>query len=86
MKKMIAIALSISAAVGAVAVTAPASAAQGCGGGFHRGPAGRCIRNGRPVVVRERWVVGRHYPGRGYYYNNGWYQQRYRYHNGWRYR
>jgi hypothetical protein len=85
MKKMIAIALSISAAVGAVAVTAPASAAQGCGGGLHRGPAGRCIRNGGPAM-RNRWVVGRHYPGRGYYYNNRWYQQRYRYHNGWRYR
>lgn len=25
--------------------------AQGCGPGFHRGAMGRCIPNGRPVVV-----------------------------------
>lgn len=84
MKKMIAIACSISAAVGALALTTPADAAQGCGGGFHRGPHGRCIPNG--PAVRDRWVVGRYYPGRGYWYNNGWYKERYRDHGNWRYR
>lgn len=86
MKRMLVLALSISAAFTTVAATAPAEAAQGCGAGLHRGPAGRCIRNGGPG--RNRWVSGRHYAGRGYYYQNRWYRERYRDrgHNGWRYR
>ena len=86
MKRMFAIVLSVSAALTAISATAPAEAAQGCGAGFHRGPAGRCLRNGPPV--RDRWVAGRYYAGRGYYHNNRWYRERYRDrgHRGWRYR
>lgn len=80
MKKLIAIAL----ATGAMIVGASAAdAAQGCGAGFHRGPRGRCVSN-RPAP--PRYVVGRYYPGRGYWYRDRFWRQRYRYHNGWRYR
>ena len=34
----------------------------------------------------DRWVVGRFYNGRGYWDGHRWYQNRYRHHNGWRYR
>ena len=85
MTRMFAIALSISAAFTAIATTAPANAAQGCGVGFHRGPGGRCLRNGGPGM-RDRWVVGRHYDGRGYWDGRRWYKERYRGRHGWRYR
>ena len=65
----------------ALAASAPAEARQGCGTGFHRAPNGRCVPN-----RGQRWVVGRYYPGQGYWYNNRWWKSRYRHHNVWRYR
>jgi hypothetical protein len=57
----------ISAAAAAVVLLSlfcidGASAAGGCGAGFHRGPAGGCVPNGAvvvapPVVVAPRVVV-----------------------------
>ena len=72
------------ASAAAMAAMTPAQAAQGCGPGFHRVPNGRCVPNRGPAV--QTWVVGRYYPGRGYWYQNRWYQHRTRWHNGWRYR
>jgi hypothetical protein len=67
----------------ALAVASPAQARQGCGQGLHRAPNGMCVPNrGRQQV----FVVGRYYSGRGYWYQNRWWRQRYRSHNGWRYR
>jgi hypothetical protein len=62
--------------VSAIALTAvsPAQARQGCGPGFHRTPYGRCVPNRGPQ--RQVWVVGRYYPGRGYWYQNRWWQHR----------
>ena len=71
------------ASVAALATASPAEARQGCGGGLHRAPNGMCVRNGGR---QQAWVIGRYYSGRGYWYNNRWWQSRYRYHNGWRYR
>jgi hypothetical protein len=74
----------------ALTAAAPASAAGGCGPGWHRGPYGGCRRNlpGRgPVVVAPGApVVGVYYPGHGYWYGNRYWGQRYRWHGGWRYR
>ncbi len=68
----------------ALAAVSPAQARQGCGAGFHRAPNGRCVPNrGRGA---GDFVVGRYYPGRGYWYDNRWYHRRYRSHNRWRYR
>lgn len=68
----------------ALAAAAPADARQGCGPGFHRTPYGRCVPNRGAQRV---WVVGRYYPGHGYWYNNRWYHQRVRDRNrAWRYR
>lgn len=75
-------ALCLASAV-AMAAASPVDARQGCGRGFHRAPNGMC----RPNRGTQVWVVGRFYPGRGYWYNNRWYQHRYRdRHYGWRYR
>ena len=62
----------------------PADARQGCGPGFHRAPNGMCRpnRDGQTQV----YVVGRYYPGHGYWYNNRWWHNRYRQRNMWRYR
>ena len=77
----VSIALGVASAI-ALAASAPADARQGCGAGFHRIPNGRCVAN----RGNQAWVVGRHYAGRGYWYNNRWWKNRYRYHNRWRYR
>ena len=75
-------AIGLASAV-ALAVAAPADARQGCGPGAHRTPHGRCVPNRGQQV----WVVGRYYEGRGYWYNNRWYQHRYRDRDrAWRYR
>jgi hypothetical protein len=84
MKAWIGLALSASAAVMTLAGTSSAQAAQGCGPGFHRGPAGRCRPNARPIV-RERLIIGHRYD-RGYWDGRRYWRQRYRAHNGWRYR
>jgi hypothetical protein len=70
----------------ALAAIAPAQARQGCGPGFHRNPWGRCVPNRGPAA--QVWVVGRYYPGHGYWYNNRWWRHRYRDPDShdWRYR
>jgi len=76
-------ALGMASTIAFVAAT-PAAARQGCGPGFHRAPNGMCRPNrDRDVQV---YVVGRYYPGHGYWYQNRWWHNRYRYHNMWRYR
>lgn len=76
-------ALGLASAMALVAVS-PANAAQGCGPGFHRAPSGACRPNRDDAGVT--WVVGRYYPGHGYWYNNRWYHHRERWHGDWRYR
>lgn len=76
--------LGIASTLAFIAAT-PAMARQGCGPGFHRAPNGMC----RPNRDRDRaqvFVVGRYYPGHGYWYQNRWWHRRYREHNEWRYR
>ena len=75
-------ALGLASAMALIAIS-PANAAEGCGPGMHRGPAGACRPNRDGEVT---WVVGRYYPGHGYWYHNQWYQHRSHWHNGWRYR
>ncbi len=84
MNKLLAVALAATVTFGTASI---AEARQGCGAGMHRGPAGYCRpnRGGRGAYV-VRPVIGTFYPGRGYYYNNRYWQHRYRHHNGWRYR
>jgi hypothetical protein len=84
MKLLIAAALSFAA----VSATIPvAEARQGCGAGYHRGPAGRCRPNANArIVIVPRLVVGRYYAKRGYWDGRRYYRQRIRHHNGWRYR
>jgi hypothetical protein len=79
--KVIAV-LGVMSAI-AIAAASPADARQGCGSGFHRTPYGRCVPNRGDRVM---FVVGRYYPGRGYWYNNRWYHHRQRWHGDWRYR
>ena len=84
MKGLLLAAVAVGAAVTAAA---PAEARQGCGAGFHRGPQGRCRPNagpGRVVVVRP--AIGVYYGGRGWWDGRRYWQHRYRYNRGWRYR
>ena len=83
MNRIIAAALLAGVTIGGASA---ANAAEGCGRGFHRGPAGRCRPNGGPVVVGPGLVVGRFYAGRGYWDGRRYWQNRYRYRNEWRYR
>jgi hypothetical protein len=78
MKALAAIGLASLIALAA----SPAQARQGCGPGFHRAPNGMC----RPNRGTQVYVVGRHYPGRGYWYQNRWWRHRYSSRHGWRYR
>jgi len=81
---MKALALVGLAAVLTVGAASTAEARQGCGAGFHRNFRGFCVPNLR--MRREVFVVGRYYPGRGYWYNGRWWHRRYRFHHMWRYR
>lgn len=86
MKGLLAVALAAGVAV---AATTPADARQGCGYASHRGYNGRCVPDrGRVVAVAPRGtlIVGNFYRGRGYWDGRRYYQHRYRWHNGWRYR
>jgi len=67
-----------AAAASLVALGAPsaADARQGCGVGFHRGPAGICRPN----------VRGAYYRGFGYWDGHRYWKSRYRHRGGWRYR
>ena len=68
--------LAAVAACTTLVATAPADARQGCGTGFHRGPRGACVVN----------RAGGFYRGYGYWDGRRYYQNRYRFHGGWRYR
>jgi hypothetical protein len=85
MKKLLAVALAAGVAVIAMS---PAEARQGCGPGYHRGPAGHCRPNGGPalVVAPGRLVIGNFYNGHGYWDGSRYWQHRYRSQNRWRYR
>ncbi len=78
------------AAIAAGLAATPALAADGCGRDFHRIFNGRCVPN-RPVervVVGGpgvELVVGRFYPGRGYWDGRRYYWHRREWHHGWRY-
>jgi hypothetical protein len=74
------------AVVGLFASGSPALARQGCGVGFHRGSYSGCRPNRGPGYARRGPVVGVFYPGRGYWYGNRYWRERYRWHGGWRYR
>jgi len=67
MNKLLMIALATGVAL---ASTGSAQARDGCGGGFHRGPAGVCRPNGGPPVVGVAVGgprLGLFYPGHGYW-------------------
>lgn len=81
MNRLILASLAASAALAAIA---PAQAAGGCGGGFHRGPYGGCRPNGPVFVGGPR--IGVFYPGRGYWYGGHYWGHRYGWRGGWRYR
>ena len=91
MKKLILLAL---AAGTALATIPAANARDGCGRGFHRGPAGHCRPDGYgrgPAVIGGpgvSLVIGNYYRGRGYWDGRRYYRERYRDHNrgDWRYR
>lgn len=87
MKRLVGIALS---AVGLMTMASAAQAADGCGRGRHRGPAGHCRPNyGRGPVYRPggvHLVIGNFYRGRGYWDGRRYYQHRDRYQGHWRYR
>jgi hypothetical protein len=70
------------ASVVALAAASPADARQGCGPGFHRIPNGRCVPNRNQQM---RWVEGRYYAGRGYWWHNQWRQHRQRRNGVWIY-
>ena len=82
MKKLLALALATTVTLGVPSV---ASARDGCGPQFHRGPAGRCRPNQNARVV-VRPSIGVFYAGRGYWDGRRYWQNRYRHNNGWRYR
>lgn len=84
MKTVITLALAAGIALGTATI---AEARQGCGGGYHRGPHGRCVPNAGPgVVVTPRGlIVGNFYTGRGYWDGHRYYKHRARHHAGWRY-
>ena len=83
MKSLIVAGLAAGAALLAIS---PAEARQGCGPGYHRGPAGHCRPNMRPG--RPALVVGHYYHGQGYWDGNRYWRHRYRDHGrgDWRYR
>ena len=88
MNRLMTAALAAGVAIAGLAVPSIAQAREGCGPGWHRGPAGGCRPNARPgpVVHGPVLVIGRYYPGRGYWYNNRYWRERYRHHGYWRYR
>jgi hypothetical protein len=73
----------------ALAAAGTAEARQGCGPGGHRSGYGHCRPNRGPIVASRPGgvlIIGRHYPGRGYWDGRRYWQQRYRHNNRWRYR
>ena len=86
MKKLMLMAVAATAFAGTMATAPTADAAQGCGRGYHRGPAGHCRPNAGRYAGGPVLVIGRFYNGRGYWDGRRYYQHRERWHNGWRYR
>lgn len=84
MKNIVTLALAAGLALGTATI---AEARQGCGPGFHRGPAGYCRPDHREsVVVTPRGlIVGNFYAGRGYWDGRRYYQHRRHHGGGWRY-
>ncbi len=78
--------LILAGAGAALALASTAQAAGGCGPAYHRGPYGGCRPNLGPGPVVVGPSVGVFYPGRGYWDGNRYWQNRYRFHGGWRYR
>lgn len=86
MRKIVAALLTAGIVLSTASV---AQAREGCGAGFHRGPAGHCRPNGGKQVVVVKpgaRVVGRWYDGRGYWDGRRYWQHRYRHQGAWRYR
>lgn len=85
MKRTASLTLAVALTLG---MGTAASAAQGCGPGYHRGPHDRCLPNGggpRVAVTPHGLVIGTYYNGRGYWDGHRYWQHRHRDHNGWRY-
>jgi hypothetical protein len=86
MKTIVTLALAAGIALG---TTSLAEAREGCGPGYHRGPAGHCRPNGGGgvgvAVTPHGLVIGNFYRGRGYWDGRRYYQHRRRAHSGWRY-
>ncbi len=84
MKKLLAAILLTGVAT--IGATTSADARDGCGRGGYRGPGGHCrVMRGGPGYGAPVLIVGRRYD-RGYWDGHRYWQNRYRYHNGWRYR
>jgi hypothetical protein len=86
LKKVLIAAIATGATLAAVS---SASAADGCGRGFHRGPYGGCRPNfahGPAVVGPVIPAIGVYYGGRGYWDGHRYWGHRYAWHGGWRYR
>ncbi|MFT4510454.1 GCG_CRPN prefix-to-repeats domain-containing protein [Caballeronia sp. 15711] len=86
MRTLLLLALSATVAITAVS---PADAREGCGIGYHRGPYDGCRPNlgpGPVVVAPGAPSIGVYYRGRGYWDGNRYWVNRYRWHDGWRYR
>jgi hypothetical protein len=80
MKKTLLAAIAFASVLTAAA---PVEAAQGCGPGGHRGPAGYCRPNGPYFAPGLR--IGVFYPGRGYWDGHRYWVHRAWYRHGWRY-
>ncbi|PYE40589.1 hypothetical protein DFI02_1133 [Rhizobium sp. PP-F2F-G20b] len=87
MKKYLIIVLTTLATLTSLAPVAEAR--QGCGKGFHRGPAGYCRANRGPrppvVIIPAGPRVGIFCEGRGYWDGHRYWRHRARHHSGWRY-
>lgn len=88
MRKIIALTLAVSVALGAASV---ADARDGCGRGFFRGPYGHCRPFRAPAygpgIIAPGLIIGNFYGGRGYWDGHRYWQHRDRDdRGGWRYR
>jgi hypothetical protein len=86
MKRFLTTALTLGMMLGTADA---ASAAQGCGPGWHRDPWGHCRPNGGPppgtVVVAPGLVIGHYYTGRGYWDGRQYWHHRHWRHGAWAY-
>lgn len=86
MKKFFATALTLGMMLGTAGA---ASAAQGCGPGWHRDPWGHCRPDRAPpggvVVVAPGLIIGHYYNGHGYWDGHRYWQHRHWHHDHWYY-